>query len=234
MGRGGHRSTGPRTLAPLLRERVGLAARGRSWSRPLLLRRFVAASLMVLAAALALRPAPDTVPVLVASHDIAPGSTLSETDVAVWRLPAAAAPDGAITDRGALAGRVMAAGARTGEPFTDVSLTGPELVALQSSAAGVTDAATVPVRLADPDVAALLAPGATVDVVSAGERDAEPTVLAERATVVTVLDEATGGPLDRSRRGRLVVVLLSRDAATRVAAASLSQPLTVTLRQGRR
>jgi len=126
----------------------------------------------------------------------------------------------------------LASAARAGEPITDVRLAGPELVALQAPNG---DTATVPVRLSDPDVAELLHPGFKVDVVSVGERNAEPTVLAEQATVVTVLEEqrSTFGQPGRSRQGRLVVVVLPRQAATRVAAASLSQPLTVTLRQGR-
>lgn len=232
MGRRRHRRVGPRTLAPLLRERIAAAARGGGWSRPIVLRRIVAGLLVLLAAALALRPEPGTVTVLVAAHDLAPGGTLVEADVVRRELPTAVVPVGAITDVAALTGRVLASAARAGEPITDVRLASPELVALQAPNG---DTATVPVRLSDPDVAELLHPGSNVDVVSIGEKNADPTVLAEQATVVTVLDEqrsAIGQP-GRSQQGRLVVVVLPRQAATRVAAASLSQPLTVTLRQGR-
>jgi Flp pilus assembly protein CpaB len=196
------------------------------------LRRIVAALLVLLAAVLALRPEPGTVTVLVAAHDLVPGGTLVEADLVQRELPATVVPAGAMTDLAALTGRVLASAARAGEPITDVRLVGPELVALQAPDGGT---ATVPVRLSDPDVAELLHPGAKVDVVSVGERDTEPTVLAEQATVVTVLDEqrSTFGRQGRSQQGRLVVVVLPRQAATRVAAASLSQPLTVTLRQGR-
>lgn len=232
MGRGGHRRTGPRTLAPLLRERLAGAARGGGWSRPIVLRRLVAGALVLLAVAIAVRPGPGTTTVLVAAHDLAPGSTLTEDDVTTRELPQRAVPDGAMTDPAAVAGRLLAGAARAGEPITDVRLTGAELMALQAPDG---DAATVPVRLSDPGVAELLHPGSTVDVVSGGEREAGPVVLAERATVVTVLDEeATGvGLAGGAQRGRLVVVLLPRDAATRVAAASLTQPLAVTLRHGR-
>lgn len=233
MGRGGHRGTGPRTLAPLWRERVATGLRGRGWSRAIALRRMVATLLVLLAAVLTLRPAPGTVSVLVATHDLAPGKALVRDDVRVRQFPAGSVPDGAVTEPGDVIGRVLASAARSGEPITDVRLTGHELVALQAAADGVADAVTVPVRLADPDIAALLPPGAKVDVVSAGERDAEPTVLAERATVVTVLDEHANTLGGRAQQGRLVLVLLPRSAATRVAAASLAQPLTITLRQGR-
>ena len=229
MGRGGHRRAGPRTLAPLLLDRIITAVRGGGWSRPIMLRRLVAAFLVVLAAVLAMRPEQGTVTVLTAARDLAPGSTLGEADVVPRAVPAALVPTGALTDGSDVLGRVLASAARTGEPITDVRLTGPELTALQ--APGI-DAATVPVRLSDPDIAELLHAGSMVDVVSVGDRDAQPTVLAERATVVTVLDEqkpAIGQP-GRSQRGRLVVVVLPRNAAVRVAAASLSQPLTITLR----
>ena len=232
MGRGGHRRAGPRTLAPLFRERLATAVRGRGWSRPVVLRRILAALLVLLAAALALRPEPGTVTVLVAAHDLAPGHAIVDGDLTPRQLPADLVPAGALDDAAELIGRVLASAARAGEPITDVRMTGPQLVALQAASDGIADAVTVPVRLSDPDMAALLTPGSEVDVVGVDEQDAKPTVVAERAVVVTVLDEARSG-LGRAERGQLVVVLLPRHAATRVAAASLAQPLTITLRQGR-
>jgi pilus assembly protein CpaB len=232
MGRRRHRRAEPRTLAPLLRERIATAVRGGGWSRPLVLRRIVAGLLVLLAATLALRPEPGTVTVLVAARDLVPGGMLVAADVAERELPTEVVPAGAMTDVAALTGRVLASAARAGEPITDVRLAGPELVALQAPSG---DTATVPVRLSDPDVAELLHPGSKVDVVGVGERSGEPTVLAEQATVVTVLDEqrSSFGQPGRAQQGPLVVVVLPQQAARRVAAASLSQPLTVTLRQAR-
>jgi pilus assembly protein CpaB len=230
MGRGGHRSTGPRTLAPLLRDRLATSLRGDGWSRPVVLRRLLAVVLILLAAVLALRPGPATATVLVAARDLMPGSTLTPADVEPRPMPAGLVPAGAITEVSTVDGRVLAGAARHGEPITDVRLLGTELSRLLAPDG---DFATVPVRLSDPDVAELLAPGSTVDVVSVGERSSRPTVLAERATVLTVLDDATAGGLGqtaRGQRGRLVAVILPRAAATQVAAASLSQSLTVTLR----
>jgi len=229
MGRGGHRSTGRRTLAPLIRDRIATGLRGGGWSRPVILRRVLAAMLVLLAAALALRPQPGTTTVLVAAHDLSPGATLTADDVRPQPMPAGLVPAGAATEVSDVDGRVLAGAARRGEPITDVRLLGAELTRLLAPDDG---SATVPVRLSDPDVADLLAPGSTVDVVSVAERGGRPNVLAERATVLAVLDdEATGiGRTGRRQQGRLVVVLLPRDAATQVAAASLSLDLTVTLR----
>jgi pilus assembly protein CpaB len=229
MGRGDHRSKDPRTLAPTLGDRLVTRLRGSGWSRPFMIRRLVAAVLVLLAAALVVRPEPGTTVVLVAGRDLVPGSTLRATDLERRALPAELVPAGAITELSDVDGRVLASAVRRGEPITDVAVLSNELTKLL--AAGE-DAATVPVRLSDPDVAGLLSSGATVDVIGLGERGGQPTVLAERATVAAVLDNAApvGLPAGRDERGRLVVVILPRDAATRVAAASLAQSLTVTVR----
>ncbi len=84
---------------------------------------------------------------------------------------------------------------------------------------------SVPIRLSDPDVAALLHPGATMDVVTLGERQDQPVVLARGARVLTVLAEGQAP----GEQGRLVLVALDPDAETRVAGASLSQAVTVTV-----
>jgi hypothetical protein len=78
--------------------------------------------------------------------------------------------------------------------------------------------------LADPAVAGLLTPGAHVDVVTMAA-EGEALVLAHDATVLTVRPPE---PRDRSE-GRLVVIALPAEAATRVAATTLGQPVAVTL-----
>jgi pilus assembly protein CpaB len=138
-------------------------------------------------------------------------------------IPAQVLPDGAARTPDAVLGRTLAAPVRRGEPVTDVRLTGP---ALARAVSAQPDAVSVPLRLADPDVAALLRPGATVDVVTVGERQDEPVVLARSARVLAVLE---AGARSGERDGRLVLVTLDPVAATRVAAVSLSQTLTVTL-----
>jgi hypothetical protein len=81
--------------------------------------------------------------------------------------------------------------------------------------------------LSDPGVADLLRPGSRVDVVASGPDRDGVSVLAADAVVVTVRhsEGKSGAP-----GGRLVLVALPREAATRVAAASLGEPVAVTLR----
>lgn len=214
-------------LAPLAVDRLRALLRPRGWPRTMALRRLTAITLVVLAGALVLRPAgaresADT-GVVVATRDLQPGSALTQPDVEVRLLPATDVPLGTLTSRAAAIGRILAGPLRAGEPITDVRLVGPADTALTT---GDPTAATVPVRLADPDVADLLRPGIRVDVVTLDpDRQTDP-VLAEDATVITIRDT----PGVQGQAGRLVLVAVPRQAATQLAAASLRQPVTVTLR----
>jgi Flp pilus assembly protein CpaB len=211
---------------PLRQQWEALRCRsGFGWMR--LLRRAVAAVLVGLAAVLALAPgrassADDAV--VVAAQNLAAGTVLEPAQVTLRGIPRQAVPDGAARVPSAVLGRTLAAPVRRGEPLTDVRLTGPDLTRASSTNP---DAVSVSLRLADPGVAALLRPGTTVDVVTVGERQDEPVVLARGARVLAVLETAahTG-----ERAGKLVLVALDPVAATRVAAASISQTLTVTFR----
>lgn len=206
-------------LAPRLRHRLAAAVTGPGWRRLLMVRRLAAAVLVGLALVLALAPrgAAAGIPVAVAAAEIPAGATVRSADLVVREWPAELVPAGALRDPAAAAGRVLVGAARAGEPLTDVRLVG----ASPSSGAGD---AVVPVRLADAGVAALLVPGSRVDVVTVGGRTDQPLLLASDASVLAVLAE------DKAGRGRLVLVGMPRATATRVAAASLSEQVAVTLR----
>jgi pilus assembly protein CpaB len=218
----------PRSVAPRPHERLVEALRGAGWRRTALLRRTAAGLLAVLALILALIPADGDVSshVVVAARDLASGTALTEADLAVVSWPVALVPTGALRAPADAGGRVLAGAARAGEPLTDVRLTGPEL---SGRLTGRPDTAAVPVRLADPDVARLLAPGSRVDVVTPGPNGDSPVVLAADAAVLTVLAAEPDSP-GQASHGRLVLVALARDDATRVAAASLAEQVAVTLR----
>ncbi|MCE7008799.1 SAF domain-containing protein [Kibdelosporangium philippinense] len=194
------------------------ALRTKGWVRTVAIRRLIAVALVGLALFLAWRPNHATeAQMLVAAHDLAPGTTLSTSDLKLVRAPPSLIPRGALTDVQAAAGQVLAGVAAAGEPITSARLLGPENTRLT---AGSPDAAAVPIRLADEGVAELLVPGARVDIVAPDQ-----TVLASAATVVTVR------PARRAHeQGWLVVVALPGHAAPRVAAASLAREVTVTLR----
>jgi len=132
-------------------------------------------------------------------------------------------PSGALTAGPDATGRSLAAPMRSGETLTDVRLLGP---ALAAAATGVRGATSVPVRLTDGDIAELLHPGDAVDVLALGEKRGGVAVIASGAAVLTV---QPGDPKRRSE-GRVVVLGLPAEQATTVAAASLSQSITVTFR----
>jgi Flp pilus assembly protein CpaB len=206
-------------LTPRLRHRLAALIAGPGWRRIALARRVAAGALAVLALGLALAPRHTAgVPVLVAAVDLAAGASLRPADLAVRWWPPELVPAGTLRDPAAADGRVLIGAARAGEPLTDVRLAGP-------AALGAPNGTTaVPVRLADPGVAALLLPGSRVDVVSVGDSAAEPVVLAAAVSVLAVLPE------DGSRSGRLVLVAMPPGPAARVAAASLADQVAVTLR----
>ena len=209
-------------LSPHLSERISDSVRaiigGPSWRRTLRLRRAAAAVLAGTALVLiaAPRAGPSGVKVLVAAVELPGGSTVRASDLAVRHWPADLVPTGTLHDPEEAAGRVLVGAAHPGEPLTNVRLVGAGPVPSGASA--------VPVRIADAAVATLLVPGTRVDVVTIGPHDEHPAVLAGDAPVLAVLAEEKGA------RGRLVLVAMSRDAATRVASATLTDQVTITLR----
>jgi Flp pilus assembly protein CpaB len=217
-------------LTPVLPDRLRQLLTNRGWPRLLALRRLTAGALVLLAAALALRPHPTggapTVPLLVAARDLAPGVPLTAADVRVVAAPDALRPPSALASPAEVTGRVLAGPAGSGEAITNGRLLGPENTRLTTGGSGNV---TVPVRLADPAVADLLAPGTRVDVITVDPHGTSGALLASDVTVVTVPAEA-----DRASRaaasGRLVVIAMPPDPARRVASVSLGQPVTVTLR----
>jgi Flp pilus assembly protein CpaB len=162
-----------------------------------------------------------SVEVLVASRDLPGGAVLAAADVRLVALPAAAVPAGALPAGETVAGRVLAGAVRRGEPLTDARVVSAGLVRL----AGGPGAAAVPVRLADPGVAALLRPGDRIDViVVAGS--GQTSVVVAGVPVLTVPQAPDTGPAE----GALVVLAVPEYLAPRLVAAALNARLAITLR----
>jgi pilus assembly protein CpaB len=213
--------------AALLRQRWDALKQAAAFGRMLLLRRVAAAVLVGLAAIMALPPHSGRVAgdiVVVAARDLGPGIVVEASQLTLRRLPAQAIPDGAARSPAAVLGRTLAAPVRRGEALTDVRLAGPDLI---QSISHDPELVSVPLRLADPGIAALLHAGAIVDVVTVGPQHDEPVMLARGARVLAVLESPTR---TGERDGKLVLVALDAVAATRVAATSIAQDLTVTVR----
>lgn len=150
------------------------------------------------------------------ARDLPAGALLATEDLAQTRLPDAVTPANAVADPSLAAGQILAAGAAAGEVVTTTRLVGPDLVSgLVVGEPPGEEFTMVPLALAEKDILPMLHHGARVDVVGQG-----PAVIAQGGRIVTVGEEGA------------VLVLLRRPQAAAVAAASLTDPLTVVLSGG--
>lgn len=185
-------------------------------------RRTLAALLAAVAVVAALRtvaPTPGpTVPVLVATRDLASGTVVRGDDLVEAAYPPATAPDGLARD---VVGRTLAAPVRRGEPITDVRLVGPALTE------GYDDLVAVPVRLPDAGSVDLLAVGDRIDLVATDPSAGDARVIALAAPVLALPAPTEAGD-SGGLTGRLVVVGASRAAAGAIAGAAVRDFLSFT------
>ncbi len=206
--------------------------------RGVIVRRAIAVALLIAALASALSAAKELPRVPVFSRDLPAGAELALADVDLARLPASSIPDSAVAAKPEeLTGRVITAAAGKGEVVTDARLLGEDLV---SSLVGGSEAAAarmIPVKLAEPDIIPHLHHGDTVDVVTAVDAASSPSDVGEgeAPTAPTARVIATGGRVvstssaEGEASSSTVLLALPHDHANDVAAASLSQPLTVVI-----
>ena len=197
--------------------------------RGVLVRRAIAVALLIAALASALSAAKELPRVPVFSRDLPAGAELALADVDLARLPASSIPDSALAAKPEdLSGRVITAAANKGEVITGARLLGEDLVSSLVGGTGAEAGRMIPVKLAEPDIIPHLHHGDTVDVVTAveaGAAAATPTarVIASGGRVVS-----TSSP-EGEASSSTVLLALPQDHANDVAAASLSQPLTVVI-----
>lgn len=189
-------------------------------------RRFGAAGLVMLAGVAALRsnPEDDRAEVVVAAHDLRPGTALTPGDVRLEKRSATTLPDGSQADLDAVVGSTLASPTRRGEVLTDVRLLGSRLA---ESTAGP-DARIVPLHLADSALVDLVRVGDVVDVLAAPVTDSPAALrlLATDAIVVLVSAQQKAQAADSDR---VVLVALPARLANTVAGAALGQTVTLTL-----
>lgn len=161
---------------------------------------------------------------VVASRDISPGIELTSEDVRVDLVSSTTRPDGSITDVSSAIGSIPAGPIRRGEVITDVRLLNSRL----ADAAAGPEARIVPLHLADGALLDLVRAGDVVDVLAAPAEGAlTPRVVATGAVVVMVSPKPkTAAPSD----DRVILVALPAVTANAVAAASLTDAVTLTFR----
>ncbi|CAN5410044.1 SAF domain-containing protein [soil metagenome] len=196
--------------------------------RGLLRRRRLLASLLTAVAVWAglsatAGPATETVPVLVAAHDLPGGVALSPDDIVVVGFRPGTEPSAAFGDAASLAGRLLAAPMSAGEPITTVRLVGDVLADAQPGRRAV------PLRLPDPGMVALLEVGDLIDLIAADPEDAHVVTVATGVPVLAVPANDPGGTATTSGLpGGLIVVGLTPAEVAPVSAATLASFVTFT------
>ena len=206
--------------------------------RGVVVRRAIAVALLIAALASALSAAKELPRVPVFSRDLPAGAELALADVDLARLPSSSIPDSAVAAKPEeLTGRVITAAAGRGEVITDARLLGEDLVSSLVGGSEGAAARMIPVKLAEPDIIPHLHHGDTVDVVTAVDAASSPSDVGEgeAPTAPTARVIATGGRVvstssaEGEASSSTVLLALPHDHANDVAAASLSQPLTVVI-----
>ncbi|MDI9898635.1 flagella basal body P-ring formation protein FlgA [Rhodococcus sp. IEGM 1409] len=223
-------------LTPNTFDRVVELTRG-TRLRSATIRKIAAVVLAALGVVLFFRgdPATDTVAVVVSSRDLTPGRVIADSDVEIREIDSNHLPEGVVSNTDLVVGRTVAGPIRSGETVTDVRVLSPRLAGLS---VGTDDARIVPVRLADAAVADILRSGDVVDVLTVGPdtphpdtpnesiADKAPQILAAGAVVALV----TTSESTRNQQEQVILLALPTPAANVVAAASLSNAITVTFR----
>jgi Flp pilus assembly protein CpaB len=161
-------------------------------------------------------PPPQTVPVLVARHDLGAGVVLGHADVRTATYAPGSQPEGLAED---VLGRTLAAPLRAGEPITDVRLVAPAL------AAGYPGQVAVPVRVPDPGAVGLLAAGDRIDVYTTAPRAREARLVVPGVSVIAV--PAAAAPAETGAlTGRIVVLGVPPDAVAALVHASVGEFLS--------
>lgn len=201
------------------------------WHRTLLLRRTIAAILLLAAGILFTGSLISTDPrVVVFSRDIPAGTEITAQDLELQQIPSDLVPDQVIRTPEEAIGRITASSITAGEWVTAPRFVGTELVSSLTEddpTAPPTAPPTgpfnmVPLKLADPSIIPLLLPGDTISVISHQPDTGLPATIASGGKVVLVGDTAAADPAT-------VLIALPQADADAVAAASLNTPLAVVL-----
>jgi Flp pilus assembly protein CpaB len=156
-------------------------------------------------------PTPRGVPIVVVAHDLMPGHVLTPSDLVVADWPAELSPGGVVVDPGTLVGKALGAGMSRGEAVTAARIRGPGL--LSGARPGLVAAH---VRLTDPAMSAVAAPGDHVDLISSAGHVVAPDVV---VLAVDAGSARTGGwsAASGSEPPGGVIVAVTSDDALRLA-----------------
>jgi len=185
----------------------------------------LAALSMTFALSALARPAPVTVPVLVAAEPLAPGTVPSAAQLTVRRIAERDRPPGALTSPAQVADRSLLVARRPGSPIVDDDLMSAGLLGGYGA-----DARAVPVRVADAASLGLLRIGDHVDVLAAATVSGQGARVGSAAIVASDVPVLAIPASDEVGQGGLLVVIGGSDVARRIAGAAVTGQLSVVLR----
>lgn len=143
-------------------------------------------------------------------------------DITVSAVAAEALPRGALVDPTAVLGRRVIGPVAEGQVLTRLDLL--------STSSGIRPGHVIaPLRLADPEVAVLLQPGALIDVIAADAEGGGASLVAAGVTVLTVPAPPSEEPAGTAD-GALVLVEVDAKTATLLAGAAANSRISVVLR----
>ena len=164
-------------------------------------------------------PAPHTVTVWTARHDLAGGLIVGTDDLVATRFAPETVPTGAVHDPGSVVGRTLAAPMSRGEPMTRTRVLARGLLR------GYPGTTAVPLRITDAAVVDLLRVGDRVSLVAADPVGrGTPSLLVQDVPVVAIPEVHEAG-LGAGTPGRLLVAAVPSSEASAVAAAAATSIL---------
>lgn len=167
-------------------------------------------------------PPPETVAVLTAAHDIAPGVVVRGQDLQEARYSPDLVPAGAVPVASAAVGRTTTGPIRRGEPITDVRLLAGDLLA------GYPGRVAAPVRVGDPGTARLLRVGDRITLFAADPQGEAEPVEAARGVPVVALPRAPDQSVTGTS-GALLVVAVDPETARELAGHGVGSHLSAVI-----
>lgn len=192
-----------------------------SWHRRKLA--VVAAVAAVLSAVSAAAPAgPPTLRVVRAAAELPSGALVGAQDVSLAEVAEDALPRGALVDPALVIGHRVLGPVAEGQVLTRVHLLAGQV--------GVAAGHVVsPLRIADPEVATLLHPGAAIDVIAADPEGAAATVVAKEVKVLAIPPPQSELANSTATEGALVLVEVDDKTATLLAQAAATTRISLVL-----
>ncbi len=161
-----------------------------------------------------------TTEVLTTSREVPAGTTLTEADVVIRPVRSMDVPERAVTSPAAVLGKV------TGSPLTRGSML-TELSVISGRASSAPGRVLIAVKVTDPDMARLVAPGMRVALLAPG---ASGGLVTDDALVVATPQAAAPGPLSTGGDSRTLLVDVEAHTAERMVKVASTAGITVALR----